>query len=99
MKRTQRHHLRENELAQFAGVARHLVEHRKRQIVPVIIAIVVIAAAALGYFAWRSRVDARAHTLLAEAMIVDEARVGAPPATGQPSTALSFPTERDKHPA
>jgi TolA-binding protein len=99
MKKTQRHHLKENELAIMAASARDTYEQRKGQIIPTAIVIVVIAAAAIGYFAWRNRVEARAHTMLAQAMVVDEARVGPPPATGQPSTGLSFPTEREKHQA
>jgi TolA-binding protein len=99
MKKTQRQHLKENELAHFAVSARDAFEARKSQIIPVVIAIVVVAAAVLGYFGWRNRVEARAHTLLAEAMVVDEARVGPPPATGQPSSGLSFATEREKHQA
>jgi TolA-binding protein len=99
MKRTQRQHLKENELAQLAASARDIFEDRRKQIVPVTIAIVVVAAVAFGYFAYRGRVEARAHTMLAEAMVVDEARVGPPPATGQPASGLSFATEREKHQA
>ena len=50
----------------------------------------------LGYVAWRDRVDSRAEALLAEAVIVTEARVGAPPAPGTPAAGLSFPTERER---
>jgi TolA-binding protein len=99
MKKTQRQHLKENELANMAASARETYEQRKGQIVPLLIVIVVIAAVAIGYFTWRNRVEARAHTMLAQAMVVDEARVGPAPATGQPSAGLSFPTEREKHQA
>jgi TolA-binding protein len=97
MKKTQRQHLRENELAHMAASARDTYQQRKGQIIPMLIAIVVIAVAVGGFFAWRSRGEARAHTMLADAMVVDEARVGPPPAAGQPSAGLSFPTEREKH--
>src|SRR5207253_2662476 len=83
------------ELAHMAASARDTYQQRKGQIIPTLIAIVVIAAAVGGFFAWRSRAEARAHTMLAEAMVVDEARVGPPPATGQPAAGLSFPTERE----
>jgi TolA-binding protein len=99
MKKTQRQHLKENELAIMAASARETYAQRKGQIVPLVIVVVVIAAVAIGYYAWRNRVEARAHTMLAQAMVVDEARVGPPPATGQPATGLSFPTEREKHQA
>src|SRR5581483_9067541 len=88
-----------NEVARFTATARETYEQRKGQIVPLVVVIVVIAAAAIGYFAWRNRVEARAHTMLAQAMVVDEARVGPPPATGQPSPGLSFATEREKRQA
>lgn len=99
MKKTQRQHLKENELAIMAASARETYQERKSQIIPVVIVLVVIAAAAIGYVVWRNRVEGRAHTLLAQAMVVAEARVGPPPAPGQPSTGLSFPTEREKHQA
>jgi TolA-binding protein len=99
MKRTERHHLKENELAHLAGAARDAVESRKNLLLPALIAIVVVAAGAIGYFAWRGRVEGRAHTLLAEALIVGDARIGPPAATGQPSTGLSFNTVREKNQA
>jgi TolA-binding protein len=99
MKRIERQHLKENELAQLAASARAIIEERKRQIVPALIVAAVIAAAVIGYVSWRNRVDARAHAMLAEAMIVDEARIGPPAATGQPSSSLSFTTERERNQA
>ena len=40
--------------------------------------------------------EGRAGALLADAIVVSEARVGPPPAPGAPATSLSFPTEREK---
>lgn len=97
MKRTERHHLKENELVHLAANAREAVEAQKRLIVPAVIAVVVVAVLALGYFAWRARVEGRAHTLLAEALVVGEGRIGPPAATGQPSTGLSFNTVRERN--
>jgi predicted negative regulator of RcsB-dependent stress response len=99
MKRTERHHLKENALAHLAVSARDAVSARKSVIVPLTIALVLLVAAVAGYLAWRARVDGRADTLLAEALIVEEARVGPPPAPGQPATGMSFATEREKHQA
>jgi TolA-binding protein len=99
MKRTERHHLKDNELANLAAGARQAVEARKKQALAMTVAIVVVAATAIGYFTWRSRVQGRAHTLLAEALVVQDARVGPPPATGQPSSGLSFATQREKNQA
>jgi predicted negative regulator of RcsB-dependent stress response len=99
MKRTERHHLKENELAHLAISARDAVGARKNMILPLVIGLVLVAVAVIGYFLWRGRVEARAHTLLAEALIVEEARIGPPPAPGQPATGMSFTTEREKHQA
>lgn len=100
MKRTERHHLKENELARAASNARQLVGERQGQVMGVTIAIVAVLAVGLGYYWWTSRVQGRAHTLLAEAMLVEDARVGPPPAPGSPAPAgLSFETERAKNQA
>src|SRR5262245_5289540 len=96
MKRIERQHLRENELEQFARQARDLVEAKKRETTLIVGAIGVVAVLALGYFAWHEHVQSRAHDLLAQAVAVQDARVGPPPAPGQPSTGLYFPTERDR---
>jgi tetratricopeptide (TPR) repeat protein len=96
MKRTERRHLKENELASLARTARETFEGNRQRVQYALIAIVVILAGTLGYFAWRGSVQGRAGTMLAEADSVAGARVGPPPAPGTPSTGLSFPTEREK---
>jgi outer membrane protein assembly factor BamD (BamD/ComL family) len=100
MKRTERHHLKDNELARMTASATHLVQERRTQLVWVGAAIVVVLAGVGGYFAWTSRTASRAHALLAEATAVDEASVGPLPAPGQPAPAgLRFETIRAKHQA
>jgi len=100
MKSTERRHLKDNELAKAAATARQVVDERRGQATAIGIAIAVIAAAAIGYFWWTGRVSARAHTLLADALTVDEARIGPPPAAGSPAPAgLSFETARAKNQA
>jgi len=94
MKRTERHHLKENDLTVLARQARGMVETRKRETTFVIAAVVIIGAVTLGYMAWRDRVDSRGEALLAEAMVVAQTRVGAPIAPGTPGAGPSFPTER-----
>ena len=96
MKRTERHHLKENDLVQLASRTRDAIDRRQREVGGVAIAIIVVSIAVIGYFAWRSRVEGRAGALLADAIVVSEARVGPPPAPGAPATGLSFPTEREK---
>ncbi len=100
MKRTERHHLKDNELAKAAASARRLAGERRGSLTAIVVAAVVILAAVIGYVTWTSRVSARAHSLLAEALIVDDARVGPPPAPGSSGpSGPSFETARAKHQA
>ena len=96
MKTKERRHLKENELGKLTRQARETIETRRSETTAVAAVIVVVAALALGYFGWRQRVQTKAHGLLAEAMAVQDARVGPPPAPGTPSAGLYFPTERER---
>jgi TolA-binding protein len=99
MKRTERRHLKENELQTFARGTRERLEGRRRESTAIVAVLVVVGAIAIGYFAWRERVQTRAHALLADAVAVQAARVGPPPAAGTPAAnagGLSFPTERER---
>jgi TolA-binding protein len=91
MKRAERHHLKENELQRLALLTRRLYMERKRETTALMIGLFAIAAIAGGYFLWRERVESRAHAVLAEAIVVQDARVGAP---GAPAAAGTYPTER-----
>jgi TolA-binding protein len=99
MKRNERHHLKENELLEFAQRTREAIDSRQREVGAVAIAVILVAVAVIGYFSWQSRVEGRAGAMLAEAIIVSEARVGPPPAPGAPATGPSFPTDREKYEA
>lgn len=94
MKRTERHHLKENELDHLARQAREMVEARKRETTAAIAAIVIVGAAVLGYVAWKDRINSRAEAMLAEALAVTDTRVGAPVAPGTPGAGPSFATKR-----
>jgi TolA-binding protein len=100
MKRTERHHLKENEVRVFARRAREALETKQREIAVALGAVAVVAAGAIGYFLWHERVQARAHAMLAEAVTIEDARIvppaapGTPPAPGAAATAGTFPTER-----
>lgn len=96
MKRTERQHLKENELRSLALTARGALEAKKRETTLTLGIVAVVAAIAVGYFAWRETVQGRAHALLAEAVAVQDARIGPPPAPGQPEQGLRFATERER---
>jgi TolA-binding protein len=96
MKRIERRHLKQNEFAQLALGARDVVEQRRGQIVGGVIAIAVVAAAIIGYVTYRNRVEGRAAVMLAEAIEIEQARVGPPPAQPVPNAPPSFLTERER---
>ena len=96
MKRTERQHLKENELRNLAMSAKETFEAKRRETTITIGAIAIVAAAAIAYFGWRELVSNRAHALLAEAIAVQDARIGPPPAPGQPEQGLRFATERER---
>lgn len=97
MKNAERHHLKENELAHLAAGARDLVQERRGPILGTVVAVVVVLAAVGGYVSWKNRTETRAQAQLAAAATIEGARVGPPAAFGtQPSTGLSFVSEREK---
>jgi TolA-binding protein len=91
MKRAERHHLKENELQRMALLGRRLYVERKRETTSIMVGVVAIAVIAGGYFLWHEHLQSRAHDLLAEAIVVQDARVTAP---GTPAAAGTYPTER-----
>lgn len=96
MKRAERQHLKENELQILARQAREAIETKRRETTGIIAVVVVVAVVAIGYFAWRERVQTKAHALLADAVATQDARIGPPPAPGQPEQGPRFATERER---
>lgn len=96
MKRVERHHLKENELQNLARLARDTYEGRRRETTMFVGIAVVVGAIAIGYIAWRERVQSKAHALLAEAIVVLDAPISPPPAPGTPAQGLRFATERER---
>jgi len=105
MKRSERHRLKENEVALSVVRMREQFEEHKRQIIglgSLVGAIIVVVG---GYFWWQHTSDTRARTMLVDAMAIEQAQVvppPAPPAPGQPATTNeppppgSFPSEQAK---
>lgn len=106
MKRKERHHLKENDLAQTIVAARDAIEARKGQLTGVLLALLVIAAVVGGIIVWRQGDDARAQQLLGDAMATFNARVipatttpgqpGEVPAAAQLGATGSYATEAAK---
>ncbi len=94
MKRAERRHLKDNELASFAAVTLEIYAARKKQVIAGAVALVLIAVAAAGYSVWRGRISASAAALLSDALLVTETRVGPPADPDSPDKSESFPTER-----
>ena len=78
MKRSERRHLKENELEIFTRQAREMVEARKREVTAAVIVIAVIAVVGLGYLAWHQQVLSKAHGVLAQAEDVMDAPIATP---------------------
>jgi tetratricopeptide (TPR) repeat protein len=78
MRTSERHHLKGNELAIALQHANTWAATNQRQLALTIGAMVVIGGAIGGYVLWRNNLDSQAQSLLAQAMVVESARVVAP---------------------
>ncbi len=105
MKTTERHHLKENELANALGQAQHWAGGNSKTLLTVIGGIVLVGAVVLGVITYRNNTDNKARAMLAEAMVIEEARVmpaGPPPGTTNDPNAIAgqppgtYPTEQAK---
>ena len=106
MKRKERHHLKENELAHSIGAAREFVDHRRGQLVGLVTIALLVVAGIVGISTWQRQSSVAAEQALADAMVALNARVIPPSATGTapgevPAAATigaigSFPSEAAK---
>jgi tetratricopeptide (TPR) repeat protein len=97
MKRSERHHLKENELAISLRKARTVAEQHRREITLATIVVLVAIAAGVGYLVWHQRTATQAEDRLAEALTVAESPVVPPPPAGTPpppATPGSFASEQ-----
>jgi tetratricopeptide (TPR) repeat protein len=83
MKRTERRHLKENELVNTLATAREMIEPRRKQITAALVVIVLVAVVVIGIVIMRQRTQSRGQELLAQAMVALNARVVPATATGQ----------------
>ena len=105
MKTTERHHLKDNELANALGQAQSWASGNSQTIAVTVGAIIVVAVGVLGYMAFKNNTDNKASQMLAEAMVIEEARVMPPaPPTGSTTDPNAiggqlpgtYPTEKAK---
>jgi tetratricopeptide (TPR) repeat protein len=104
VKRIERKHLKEDELAHSLRVAREFVEPRQAVLKNAAIVAGVLLIAGIGYGVWRERSDSRGEQELAEAMVALNAEVvpvGVTGAEGAPAAASlgaagTFATEEAK---
>src|SRR6187551_3310407 len=89
MKTTERHHLKDNELAMALGSAQGWMEKNQQTLVAAVALVVVVGGGIAAYSAWSRSSDTKARTLLAEAMVIEEARVMPP---GPPAGTSTDPT-------
>jgi tetratricopeptide (TPR) repeat protein len=84
MRTSERHHLKDNELAIALGQANDWVTKNQRTLVLTVGILALVAVAVGGFYAWRQSIEGKARGMLAEAMVIQEARVLAPtpPADG-----------------
>jgi tetratricopeptide (TPR) repeat protein len=95
MKRAERQRLKQNDLGELTRQVQEVLAERQRDLAWIIGVVLVVGVAALGYWAWHQREQQGAQRLLADAMVVAEARIG-PPAAATGGTGLTFPTERER---
>ena len=80
MKRKERRHLKENDLAQTILAAREAIEQRRSQLTGILLALLLGGVVIGGIVVWQQEDDARADQMLADAMVTFNARV-IPPST------------------
>jgi TolA-binding protein len=104
VKRLERKHLKEDELAHTMRVAREFVEPRQQLLKQIGAAVIVLLVIVVAYGFWKQRTDSRGEKELAEALVALNAEVvpvGVAGADGVPAAAQlnntgTFATEADK---
>jgi TolA-binding protein len=97
MKRTERHRLKENEVASTVARVREAYESYRTPILAVAVGVAVVVVGVAGFIAYRSQTSSRSSELLADAMTIEQTRVAPAPVPGAapaPAPAGAFPTEK-----
>jgi hypothetical protein len=96
MKGSERHRLKDNELANLAQSVTRAVESRQREVMAIAVAVIVVVAAIAGYVAWQSRVESRAAGALAAAAATLDTPAG-PDDPQNPIQGPRFATEKERN--
>jgi len=94
MKTTERHRLKENDLAYALDQGLGLLGSGRKRALTLLVTLVIVGAVAGGYLFWRARTNAQADALLGEAMTIMGSPVvqpPPPPAAGQPAIPPAAP--------
>ncbi len=101
MKRTERHHLKSNELASTVQRATETLSRYRRQLTWGLGLVALVLLSVAGYTVWRERNNRQAAAMLADALAVMQARVVAPAegsATPAPEVG-TYPSDRARREA
>jgi hypothetical protein len=93
MKTTERHRLKENEVAYMIDHAMEVWGTNRQRVLWISLAAVVVAAVAGGYWLWSARTASKSGALFGEAMSVLDSPVAAA-TPGKPAPAGSYPTDK-----
>jgi hypothetical protein len=93
MKTTERHRLKENEIAYLIDNALDVWGANRQRVLGAAIAIVLVVVAGGGYWFWSSRTASKSGALFGDAMSVLDSPVAAA-APGKPAPAGSYPTDK-----
>jgi len=103
MKSTERHRLKQNEVASTVVRLTETYDAYKHQITIGLVAVAVIVAAVVGVVMWRAQTGSQAAAMLADAMTAERAQVAPAPVPGAtapaPAPAGSYPTEKARNEA
>src|SRR3954471_24623845 len=95
MKRAERQRLKQNDLGHLTRQAQEVFADLNGCVGCIVAGVLVVGAAPLGYWVWHQRVQQGAQKLLADAMVIQEARIG-PPAAATGGARLTFATQRGR---
>jgi TolA-binding protein len=100
MKAQERHHLKQNQVAQTAARVLETFTANRDRIMMISVVVLLVLAIGGGYFYWRKRTNDKAGAMLGIAMAVGQSQiVPAPTVPGATQAPNTFPTERARQEA